>query len=179
MKPSRKSSGAQSSTIQIACTKVKRLVQTALGESVIIVIAASLLGLVYTGSTGKGLFGPEPFPDRSANNDTITSTFLTGEEALILFRRGDALFIDARHSYDFELGHIKGAMNIPLQEFHNGHPLLASVPRNKLIVTYCDGEECNSSVELAREMYAAGYSNVRIFFGGWNEWRHHNLPQEP
>lgn len=153
--------------------------RTALGESAIIVIAAGVLGLIHAVSTGKGLFSPMPFPGHSATDSAITSTFLTEGEALILFRRGDALFIDARHSYDFELGHIKGAMNIPLQEFHNGHPLLASVPRNKLIVTYCDGEECNSSVELAKEMYAAGYSNVKIFFGGWNEWRHHNLPQEP
>ena len=142
-------------------------------------IVAAILGVISTSITRTGLFSTSPFPGRAATKENVSSTFLTYEEARMLFIRGDALFIDARHGYDFGRGHIKGAINIPLQEFDNGNQLPAGVAKDKLMVVYCDGEECNSSVELAKKMYAAGYSNVRIFFGGWNEWLAHGQPREP
>lgn len=153
--------------------------RSALTEAAAITIAAVILGLIFTGIAGTGLFSSSAFPGRTATKEPVSSTFLTYEEARMLFLRGDALFIDARHGYDFGRGHIKGAINVPLQEFNNGHLLLTSVAKDRLIVTYCDGEDCNSSVELAKKMYAAGYSNVRIFFGGWNEWLAHGQPREP
>ena len=89
------------------------------------------------------------------------------------------IFIDARSGYDFGLGHIKGAANLPLHDFTEAHPLMHILTRDRELVIYCDGEDCNSSRDLARLLTASGFTHVRIFFGGWNEWRAHDLPEEP
>jgi rhodanese-related sulfurtransferase len=110
---------------------------------------------------------------------TVKSTFLTYEEARGLHLEGRALFIDARDGYDFGIGHIKGAVSLPLRQFNKNHPLLADLPKDRLLVIYCDGAECNSSAELAKMLYESGYSNVKVFFGGWNEWLAHKQPTDP
>lgn len=90
-----------------------------------------------------------------------------------------AIFIDARSSYDFGMGHITGAISIPLQDFDTTHPLISALPRDQVFVTYCDGEACSSSIALATLMQAAGFSKVKVFFGGWNEWGEHHQATEP
>lgn len=145
--------------------------RTAVKEALIIVAGATVLGFGFTGLTGKGVFSN----DRHGR-DTLSLTY---DEARSLFVTGEALFIDARHTSEFGIGHIKGAISVPLQEFDTILPMLGIIPKNKMIVTYCDGAECNSSRELALKLWASGYTNIRVFFGGWNEWMSHNQPREP
>jgi 3-mercaptopyruvate sulfurtransferase SseA len=47
-----------------------------------------------------------------------------------------------------------------------------------VLVAYCDGQECNSSINLALKLDSLGYSNVKIFFGGWREWTNSSQPTE-
>jgi rhodanese-related sulfurtransferase len=155
---------------------MKPLYRRALTEATIIVLAATVLGFVYTGIAQKGLFSASP---SASATTTLESTLLTYEEARDLFLKGDALFVDARHTYDFGSGHIKGAISIPLQDFNEIHPLLTIIPKDKMLVTYCDGEECNSSRELALKLKSAGFFNVRVFFGGWTTWLANGQPKEP
>jgi rhodanese-related sulfurtransferase len=121
--------------------------------------------------SGRGLFGASP-----AGSLLPTVSY---NEAVDLFNARAALFIDARHGYDYAEGRIRGAINLPLQDFSPDHLLLSIIPRQQPLVTYCDGEGCNSSIELARKLDSLGYKDVRIFFGGWNEWKAHNGPVEP
>lgn len=100
------------------------------------------------------------------------------QEAQELFQSGTALFVDSRHEFDYKLGHIKGAVNIPLKDFGTRMDVLAKLPRDRTLVTYCDGAECNSSIELASRLHMAGFSGVKIFFEGWNVWKSLNLPTE-
>jgi rhodanese-related sulfurtransferase len=99
-------------------------------------------------------------------------------EVKALFDSGTALFIDARHTFEFARGHIRGAVNLPLNEFESRSGMVDSLPRNKILITYCDGVECNSSIGLAARLRDAGFSGVRIFFAGWSEWQAQNLPTE-
>ncbi|MEX2117657.1 MAG: rhodanese-like domain-containing protein [Bacteroidota bacterium] len=99
-------------------------------------------------------------------------------EAKHRFESGGALFIDARHAFDFAHGHIRGAVNLPLDEFDSRAGFVDSLPKNKILITYCDGVECNSSIGLASKLRDAGFSGVRIFFAGWSEWQNQNLPTE-
>ncbi len=99
-------------------------------------------------------------------------------EAQQLRNSGVALFIDSRHEFDYKLGHIAGAINIPLKDFDARVGELGGYPKDKPIVVYCDGAECNSSIEFAAKLFGSGFSNVRIFFGGWREWTAGNLPTE-
>lgn len=142
-------------------------------------LTATVLGFVYTASTESGLFGPSPELTRKATAAGANApAMISPDEADSLFESGQALFIDARHEFDYKAGHIRGAINIPLKEFDTYPGKLASVQKSKTIVPYCDGAECNSSIELASKLYAAGFTNVKIFFGGWREWQARHLPVE-
>jgi rhodanese-related sulfurtransferase len=147
-------------------------------EASAIIVAAVMFGFGSTAIGGKGFFRPSPVFSLPSAPGAVQSTFLTFEQTRRLYYEEQALFIDARHAYDFGLGHIKGAVNIPLNEFDRLRPILADVPKDRILVVYCDGEECNSSAELAKMFYGSGYQNVKIYFGGWNEWLAHKQPTE-
>jgi rhodanese-related sulfurtransferase len=149
-----------------------------LTEASMIVVVAAILSFVFTVIMGRGFFRVSPASKVFAAPKDVGSTFLTYEEAQALYLQERALFIDARHAYDFSLGHIKGAINVPLSEFEKNHSILADVPKDRMLVLYCDGVECNSSLELAKMLFGSGYVYVKIFFGGWNEWLAHKQPTE-
>ncbi len=107
---------------------------------------------------------------------TSKPTFIKLTQALKLYNSGMAHFIDSRDKWDFAEGHIKGAINIPEYSFDKSNPILKSIPKNKTIITYCGGDDCEMSEKLAEYFYELGYRNVFIFFGGWNEWQAANYP---
>jgi rhodanese-related sulfurtransferase len=104
-------------------------------------------------------------------------TFITLGEAEGLFLKGEALFIDSRPEEDFQTGHILGAVNIPFEEYKKEKAFdLIFLPPEGTVVVYCDGSECNSSLELAKVLHQKGLIDIKIFFGGWVEWVREGLP---
>ena len=151
----------------------------ALREGLLIMAVGCAMGLMYTGLTGQGIFASrEANLGAKSDTDEPAPEFIEYEDALEFYRSGKAVFVDARHDFDYGLGHIAGAINLPLKEYEEKKGLLASMPKDTLLVTYCDGQECNSSLELALKLSEAGYSNVKIFFDGWRMWESHNNPME-
>ena len=155
-------------------TRLRRALQEALA----LTICAVALGFTYTYVQHKGFFDNGTAKPRVQPADIVPPSMIHLEGAKSLFDSSKAVFIDARHSFDFNLGHIKGALSLPLADFQQHRSLLNALPRDKILVTYCDGIDCNSSIELAAKLYEAGYSGVRIFFGGWTQWQEHNGPVE-
>ncbi|MCC6398992.1 MAG: rhodanese-like domain-containing protein [Bacteroidetes bacterium] len=160
-------------------SRTRELLRTAAVEAIRIVLLGAAAGFLFTALTGQGFFRHTTRTNPTAPNDASTPPFLTYEEAESLHVRQEALFVDARSSYDFGMGHIAGAVSIPLQDSDPTHPLISALPRDQQLVTYCDGEECSSSIALATLLQSAGFSKVRVFFGGWNEWRKHHQATEP
>lgn len=146
-------------------------------ESFVIVAAAIILGFAYTFVMSKGFFAASSEPAPAAKT-VVAPEFISFEEALELHRKNEGVFVDARLTYDYKLGHIPGAINVPLKDFTLENSPLASVDRDRLIITYCDGADCNSSIELATKLSEAGFTRVKMFFGGWNEWQSRHLSIE-
>lgn len=109
-----------------------------------------------------------------ANAPQMIST----DEVWSLFQTASALFLDSRHDFDYRAGHIKGAVNVPLKDFDLTKSPLKDVLKDRLLVIYCDGAECNSSIELAVKLSREGFKNVRISFSGWREWVEAKHPTE-
>lgn len=101
------------------------------------------------------------------------------EEAEKLFFTRAAVFFDARPAEDYANGHIRGARSLPLQELDLRFlELTADLDLETPIVTYCDGETCTLSHELALFFRDAGFRNARVLVNGWTLWRQAGLPAE-
>lgn len=95
-----------------------------------------------------------------------------------LFDEKRAFIIDARRSDQFAKGHIPGATNIYASEFAQNIPKVGALPKDRLIVVYCDGGACELSHQLTADLKAFGFTNVKIFSGGWEEWGESSYPKK-
>jgi rhodanese-related sulfurtransferase len=101
-------------------------------------------------------------------------------EAARLFSEQAALFIDARYEEDYADGHIKGALNLPWDDaVHTRFLKIAgAIPPDRVIITYCDGETCHLSHDLAVFLREKGFETARELVNGWTVWRDAGLPVE-
>ena len=101
-------------------------------------------------------------------------------EAEDLFASGRGLFVDARPAAEFRKGHVPGARNLPFETADETAlaALKAALPPGRPVVVYCQGEDCLSSLGLARLLAARGLEEVRVLPGGWAEWGTAGLPSE-
>lgn len=99
------------------------------------------------------------------------------ERARQLFEEEAAVFVDARPASQYADGHIQSALNIPWQEadsyFMDAFERLESA---QVIITYCDGESCDLSHELALFLKEMGFDNVQVLVNGWTVWKEAGLP---
>jgi rhodanese-related sulfurtransferase/biotin operon repressor len=86
--------------------------------------------------------------------------------------RGEAVLLDVRPKQEFEAGHLRGAINIPLEELADR---MNELPPDRQIITYCRGEYCLFADEAAELLRANGYDVVRLE-GGWPEWQSEGRP---
>jgi rhodanese-related sulfurtransferase len=80
----------------------------------------------------------------------------------------DFVVLDARSPQEFERGHVPGAVNIPHRQLDARST--ARLPKDLLIVTYCDGIGCNASTKAALKLAELGFA-VKEMLGGLNWWR--------
>jgi len=99
------------------------------------------------------------------------------EKAEQLFVNNKAVFLDARSREEFEKGHIKDALNLPWYHVEeNFMDVVQQIPPDVTLITYCDGEACHLSHELARFLKSAGFQDVRVLLNGWTVWLENSLP---
>lgn len=74
--------------------------------------------------------------------------------------------IDARDKGQFDKSHIPGAVNIEWRQVLNKRN---EIPKNKPVLTYCNTGSLSAQAGFALRM--AGYDNLRILQGGFEEWK--------
>lgn len=90
-----------------------------------------------------------------------------------------ALILDARAAPYYQQGHVSGALNLSRDHFANDYERLMPVlqaAKDRPIVVYCSGGACRDSKMVARALFSLGYSNLRVFTGGWEAWTTAGLP---
>ena len=100
---------------------------------------------------------------------------VTAKELRTRLREGSVVLLDVRPEDEYGLGHLPGALNIPLRELEQR---LADLPRKHEIVAYCRGPYCVLSFEAVAALRAHGFK-VRRFEAGFPEWKAAGLPVEP
>ncbi|MXX40388.1 MAG: rhodanese-like domain-containing protein [Gemmatimonadetes bacterium] len=97
-----------------------------------------------------------------------------------LFDQKAAVFVDARSSWPYQLGHVPGALNVP----PSGIPAafdaeLADLPKDTVLVVYCSGATCNLGRKLAQKLAEEmGFTRIYVFEGGFPQWEEAGYPVE-
>ena len=90
---------------------------------------------------------------------------------------GTVTVVEALPAQYFEQGHLPGAINIPHTEVRALAPQLLS-DKDAAIVVYCAGPTCPQSGQAAAKLVTLGFTNVRAYEGGLEEWKEAGLPVE-
>jgi rhodanese-related sulfurtransferase len=77
----------------------------------------------------------------------------------------------------YEAGHLPGAINIPHTQVRELAPALLP-DKDAAVVTYCSNTACRNSEIVANQLRALGYTNVRKYAEGKQDWTEAGLPIE-
>jgi len=92
---------------------------------------------------------------------------ISREELVKRLRGNEVVLVDVRPAEEFDAGHIRGAVSIPLDELDER---LSELPADSEIVAYCRGTLCAYAHEAVRRLRAEGRPARRLE-GGWPEWQ--------
>ncbi|MER8438497.1 metalloregulator ArsR/SmtB family transcription factor [Mesorhizobium sp. M1312] len=87
---------------------------------------------------------------------------------------GMVTVLDVRPEDEFAVGHLPGALNIPLAELERR---LGELPADREVIAYCRGPYCVLSFEAVAALRPRGYL-VRRLEDGYPEWKAAGLPVE-
>ncbi len=151
--------------------------RTALRQAFIILTLSAVLGFTFNALRPNGL------PVLQAQQSMVEVSEAEGtialKDALVLSMSGRALFLDARSHWEYEQGHIQGALPAPPEDFEYTLELYRpKLEAAENIITYCDGELCELSHELAAKLRDAGLANVYVLKNGWTLWQNEGLPTQ-
>lgn len=118
-----------------------------------------------------------------AEIDRVMADYFRARDALEPVSRDDLLsrlhegavtVLDVRPEDEFAVGHLPGALNIPLAELERR---LGELPADREVIAYCRGPYCVLSFEAVAALRERGY-RVHRLEDGYPEWKAAGLPVE-
>jgi rhodanese-related sulfurtransferase/DNA-binding MarR family transcriptional regulator len=96
---------------------------------------------------------------------------MTRDDLRARLRDGDVVVVDVRPGPEFDAGHIRGAISIPIAELE---ARLGEIPRGAEVVAYCRGPYCVYADDAVRLLGRTGVTAARLEDGypEWEEERH-------
>lgn len=99
---------------------------------------------------------------------------VTRDELAARLRGGDVVVLDVRPRPEYDAGHIRGAISIPVSDLRQR---LGEVPQGTQVVAYCRGPYCVYADDAVRLLTEAGVPAARLQ-DGFPEWQAAGLPAE-
>lgn len=96
------------------------------------------------------------------------------EDLLDRMKNEGVTVLDVRPEDEFALGHLPGAVNIPIEDLERRH---SGLSRDQEIVAYCRGPYCIMSFEAVASLRAKGF-RIRRLEDGFPEWKAAGLDVE-
>jgi rhodanese-related sulfurtransferase len=104
---------------------------------------------------------------------------ITADELREKRDHGDELvLIDARAPMVYAHSHLPGAINMPPNAVDTIRCAKRMPDLGTEIVVYCANRECDDSALTGERLQALGYTNVRHYTGGKDEWKQLGLQLE-
>lgn len=120
-----------------------------------------------------GYFGTESIEAWRTSKGHLQTIPALGLEATERQRPNDGVLLDVRGGGEWNAGHIPGSLNLPLGDLEQR---LHEIPRDRSLLVHCQtGARAAMAASLLR---ARGFPDVRVFTGGFAEWRAAGLPVE-
>jgi rhodanese-related sulfurtransferase len=109
----------------------------------------------------------------------VTFAHITADELLHKLESSeDFVLVDALAPMIYAHSHLPSAINLPPSAV-DATRLAKRIPDlGTEIVVYCANPDCDDSVVTAQKLEALGYTTVRHYPGGKDEWRDRGLPLE-
>ncbi len=100
---------------------------------------------------------------------------ITRDELHQAIEHDSVTVVETLRAEHFAQGHLPGAIHIHFEEIAERAPELLP-DRDAAIVTYCSNPLCRNSEIAANQLTAMGYTNVRKYADGKDDWRDAGLP---
>ncbi|WP_028938663.1 rhodanese-like domain-containing protein [Pseudonocardia spinosispora] len=105
------------------------------------------------------------------------TTLITRDELRAALDEGEVTVVDALPESYYAQAHLPGAVN--LVSDHVATRAAELLPdRSAAIVTYCSNASCGNSQAVASKLEQLGYTNVRKYRDGIQDWSEAGLPVE-
>jgi rhodanese-related sulfurtransferase len=109
----------------------------------------------------------------------VTLPTVTAEELHRKLEDGESfVLVDALAPMVYAHSHLPGAINLPSSNVSPDRVARRIPDRTTEIVVYCSSEDCDDSHVTASKLLQLGYTNVKHYAGGKDEWRELDLPLE-
>lgn len=92
---------------------------------------------------------------------------LTNKEAIEMIEREQVIILDVRTKLEYNSGHIKGAINVPLESIDEEFTTLFA-DKNAYYMVYC--RSGSRSEEASKKLATLGYQNV-YDYGSLDSWQ--------
>lgn len=100
---------------------------------------------------------------------------ITPEQLHELMSAGKAVAVDVRGTVPYEIGHVAGAVWMPMGVMKQR---AGELPEDTLLVTYCTCKAEETSLDAARMLQDLGFERVAVLTGGYPAWKNAGLPTE-
>jgi rhodanese-related sulfurtransferase/predicted double-glycine peptidase len=157
---------------QMDVLSLRRWMHRSMVESGTILIAAACMGVCYQIYAGDELLTSASATSIAEAYDTTFMQRLTISEVKKLIGNGtNVVVIDARYSRDYQVGHIPGAISIPVNStVPEIEEKARGVRRQSSVIVYCQSAECGFAEIIASRLRKEGIGSIMLFPGGWLEW---------
>lgn len=81
------------------------------------------------------------------------------------------LIVDARSHNDYLDAHIDNAYSVPAGDVQRLNKIVDCCVSREQVVVYCTGFSCSDSFTVGEALYAAGFSEVYLYEGGFADWQ--------
>jgi hydroxyacylglutathione hydrolase len=121
-----------------------------------------------------GYFSTDVLNDfSSSGGDLQTIPRITLDQLTKGVRQNGMVVVDVREQGEWNAGHLPGSLNLPLSHLDQRFP---DIPRGRTVVVHCQtGPRAAIGASL---LLARGFPDVRLFSGGFAEWRAAGHPVE-
>ncbi len=102
-------------------------------------------------------------------NDLDNIRTLTMDEVMEKLNNESILLLDLRPKEEFQIGHIEGAISVPMEDLEH---FMRELPQDAEIIAYCRGPLCVYSAIAAQKLQTEGFRAYRMD-EGLIEWQEH------